>query len=309
MDLVISTIVTQIVILFILIFLGFFFGKKNLFSDLSISHMATFALYAVAPCAVIESFFREFQPQLLREMGAVALITAAAFLLSILLARLCIRHRDLRTQNVLQYGVVFSNCGYMGLPLLQALYGADGVLYGAVYIAVYNIMVWTYGVVQMSGDLHQVSARKLINPGTISVVIGLVLFLSSVTLPTVIREPISYLSALNVPLPMVICGYYLSKSHLRSVWKQPIYYLVIALRLLLIPLLTIVFLSRLSSLDSVLRCSCMVDIAAPSSVAMTMFANRYHQNEEAAANLVSATTLLSAFTLPLILVIAQVSFQ
>ena len=164
----------------------------------------------------------------------------------------------------------------------------------------------------MSGARRQISFKKLLlNPGILAVLTGIVIFVCSIELPTIILQPIHYFSALNVPVPMVISGYYLSKADLRTIWKHANYYITIALRLAVIPLCSIglmFLLQKAFRLDGMLLAACIVDIAAPVAAATTMFSTLFRQDSETAANLVSISTLLSVLTLPIMVALAQSVF-
>lgn len=298
---------SQVLILILLLGVGFLCGKLKVFSDESIAHLSAFQFKVVAPCAIIQSFFREYESKMLTAMGIVALIALAYYAVSAVLAVLTIRRGAEKTKRVLRFGAIFGNCGYMGLPLQQVLFGADGVFYGAVFIAVYNIVQWTYGLFVISGDRRQLSLKKLLNPGLIGVLLGMILFVCSIELPEIISSPISYLAALNVPVPMVISGYYLSKANFRTLWFHANYYVTIALRLVVLPAIFIL-LMRLLKLDATLAASCLVDIAVPVAASTTMFSVLYRQDSETAANIVSISTLLSILTLPLMIALGQSLF-
>ena len=49
--------------------------------------------------------------------------------------------------------VVFTNCGFMALPLLDALYGSYGIFLGSSFIVVNNLLLWSYGVAQLTHDV------------------------------------------------------------------------------------------------------------------------------------------------------------
>ena len=256
----------QVLILVVLLAVGFQCGKIRIFNDQSISHLSAFALKIVGPCAIVESFCRQFDSAMLRAMGIVALLAFAAHALYAAVAYVCIRGGKEPTRRVLRYGTVFANCGYMGLPLQQVLF---------------------------------------------AVLTGIVIFVCSIELPTIILQPIHYFSALNVPVPMVISGYYLSKADLRTIWKHANYYITIALRLAVIPLCSIglmFLLQKAFRLDGMLLAACIVDIAAPVAAATTMFSTLFRQDSETAANLVSISTLLSVLTLPIMVALAQSVF-
>ena len=130
----------QVLILVVLLAVGFLCGKIRIFNDQSISHLSAFALKIVGPCAIVESFCRQFDSAMLRAMGIVALLAFAAHALYAAFAYVCIRGGKEPTRRVLRYGTVFANCGYMGLPLQQVLFGADGMILPAL-VNVWNIFL------------------------------------------------------------------------------------------------------------------------------------------------------------------------
>ena len=107
-------------------------------------------------------------------------------------AYLFVRDRDVRTRSVLRCAIVFSNAGFMGIPLEYALLGPDGVFYGVAYVVVFNLLFWSWGLVTFCGSLKDVRIRTLfLNPGSVGVVLGLPLFLCSWRLPEVVGTPLS----------------------------------------------------------------------------------------------------------------------
>ena len=297
---------TQIIILMLLISVGYLCGRFKMFDDNSISALSEFALVFVSPCAIFESFLRDYNQSMLFGIALVFVITILVHTVSILLSKAIIRGND-STSRVLRYGVVFGNCGYMGLPLQQMLVGSMGVFYGAVYIGSYNLIQWTYGIIFISGDRKNISLKKLINPNLIAVFLGIIFFLFSIPVPYIIKEPISYLAALNVPIPMAVIGYYLSQADLINIWKKIDYYKVCALRLVIIPLALIGIL-RAVNIDPEIALSCVISTGVPVAAATTMLSVLYKQDSETAANLVSISTVFSIITLPIMVAITNQIF-
>lgn len=294
----------QVLVLLVLLGVGFLCGKLQIFDDDSITHLSSFVFKVVAPCAIIDSFRRPFDRTMFHTMLLVAGIALAHYAAAAVIARIFIRKGEEATRRVLQFGVVFGNCGYMGLPLQQVLFGDYGVFCGAVFIAIYNLVQWTYGLILISGDKKQISFRRLINPGIVGVFVGMLIFFFSLELPALIGGPVTYLAGLNVPVPMVISGYFLSKADLKTVWRHASYYKTIVLRLIVLPLLGILALS-FTEWDTVLLSCCVIDMAVPVAAATTMLSTLYKQDSETSANLVSVSTVLSMVTLPLMVGLMQ----
>ena len=299
------TVGQQVAILFILIAVGFLCGKTKLLSETSVKSMTSVVLYIVTPCVIINTFMREFDQKMLT--GMLIAVGAALFAhsVAILLAFLIFHDKDERRNRVYKFALVFSNCGFISLPLQQALLGSDGVFYGAVYIAVFNIVQWTYGVFISSGDKKELSAKKIIlNPCIIAIAIGLLLFLFSIPMPELIKSPIGYLSALNTPVPMLIIGFYLSQSSFASAFKDWLSFLCVALRLIAVPLIVFGAL-MLCGIRGTILVSCIISSGASVAAATTMFAARYNNDTALSVNLVTLSTLFSVITLPVIVGMAS----
>lgn len=296
---------TQVLILFILIGLGFLCAKKAIFTEASIKNLTNFVLYFVTPCVVIASFHRDFDSALAKKLITCAVVAVFQHGLNILLAHTLIRDKNDGKRIAMQYAVVFSNCGYMALPLQSAILGSEGVFLGAAYICVFNLLCWTYGLVVMSGDIHAFSGKKLIlNPGVIGVAVGLVLFLTPLKLPAILLEPVNHLSALNTPLPMVIIGFYLAQITSFKFLKDPQIVFTMLLRLVITPAIGFVIM-KLCHLDSAVITSMVIASCAPCAANTTMFSAKYNRDTQTAVTLVTMSTLFSIITMPLLVSFAM----
>ncbi len=303
----ILTVGQQVVILFFLIAVGFLCGKTKLITESGSKCLNELVLYVVTPCVIINSFIRPFNSDMLTNMLLAATAAIAVHVISIGIAILILHDKDTARKKVYRFGVIFSNCGFMSLPLQQAVLGDDGVFYAAVYVAIFNIVLWSYGVVMMSGDKKFLSAKKIIfNPGIVGVLIGIVIFIFNIPIPKIIHEPISYIAALNTPVPMIFIGYYLSKSKILDAFKDIKGYAVLALRLILIPLITFGML-YLCGIQGTLLVSCVISASAPTAATTTMFAAKFNQDAPLAVNLVTLSTLCSIITMPIIVGFAQLA--
>ena len=296
---------TQVLILFVLICVGALLSKLGLITDKGSRTMTDVVLFAVTPCVIVNAFQREYRPEL---MGGLLTALAAAFLalaFSVLLAELLYRKKDVDRGAVLKFTVVFSNCGFMALPLQQAILGDDGVFYGAAFVAMFNIFMWTYGLLTMSRKTEWRSALKaVLNPGIIGTLIGVLLFAFSVKLPTVLATPISMLASLNTPIPMLVIGYHLMHSDLRRVLRDKEAYLAMAFRLIIIPLAVMGVMVALG-LDATVTTATVIAVSAPVAAFTTMMATKYGRDTELSAGIVSASAIFSLVTMPLIVGLTQ----
>lgn len=299
------TVAQQVLTLFILIAVGFFCQRGKVLNDNAVKNMANLVLYFATPCVIIKSCVREFDTGMLK---GFLVVLAAAFINHLILigvAHALFRDKEESRRRVLRFATVFSNAGYMAIPLQQAILGDDGVFYCAAYVIMFNIIVWTYGVVCMSGDKKELSLKRLtVNPGIIGVLVGLLVFLCRIPVPGMVLSAVEHVGALNTPIPMIIVGYYLGQTNLLSALKDGRSYLCIVTRLVVMPLLALGLL-LVCGVRGDLLTSVMICVATPVATATTMFATRYDCNPLLSVNLVSVSTLFSIVTMPLIIALTN----
>lgn len=295
----------QVIILFILMFVGFISTKTKLITDKSISGFVNVLLYIVTPCLIINSFLSvKFTNDTLKFLLIAAGCAVVSHIIGIAISFL-IRDKEETKKSVYRFGTIFSNAGYMGLPLAQAVFGNEGVFYGSVYVVVFNVIQWTYGITLYNKSGNS-KLKTLINPGTIGVIIGLPLFLLKVTLPEVIGTPLGYLSSLNTPIAMLVTGYYFALSDFRKGMGNAKMWLTISLRMIAIPMLALLLFKYGFGMSGVLLCCCVLPASAPTAVNTMVLASKYNADTDIALKLVTISTALSIITMPLILAFAQI---
>lgn len=299
-----SAVAIQVAVLFILITLGFVCSKVKIFDEHTIKHVTRFILYFVTPCVIINSFNRDFDPDMAKKLLIAAGSSFLIHLLSIGLSYACIHDKDRSRKNVLQYGIIFSNCGYMALPLQAAVLGPEGVFLGAAYVAVFNLFTWTFGLFLMSGQVSEIRIKKIVlNPGLLSIIAGVILFISPFKLPQIISSPVQHLANLNTPIPMLVIGFYLSQISSLKVLKDWKLVLGIFLRLVICPLLGLVILYLMGIKGTVLA-AMVIAASAPTAANTTMFAGIYDKDTQTAVTMVAISTLFSIVTMPLVVSLA-----
>ncbi len=298
------TVAQNVLMLFILIGVGFCCQKCKILNDAAVKCCANLVLYIATPCVIVKSCIREFDTALLKGFLIVIAAAILTHVVLILAAVLFFRGKEGR-QRVLRFATVFSNAGYMGIPLQQAVLGEEGVFYCAAYVIVFNVVLWTYGVVDMSGNKRELSGKKLVfNPGIIGVLLGLAVFLLSLPIPPLVADAIGHMATLNTPIPMIIVGYYMAKTDLLAALKDGGSYLCIFLRLVAMPLAALGAL-WLCGVRGTVLVSLMICICAPVATACTMFSTRFERDTLLSVNLVSLSTLFAVVTMPLVIALTQ----
>lgn len=296
---------TQVTILLILIMVGYVLTRCNILTNEGSKCMTDVVLYIATPCVIIKSFVREFDKSLLKGLIISFIMAVFAHILFIILSRFMFKNCPDKQKRVLQFAVIFSNSGFMALPLQQALLGDIGVFYGASYVAVFNIFTWSYGILLMSGDKKYLSLKKLvISPGIIGVTVGILIFILSIPFPKIIFEPISYMAGLNTPVPMIIIGYHLAKSNITEGLKNINSIIAVLSRLFVFPLIALAIM-YVCGIRETLLISSIICCCAPVAAMNTMFSAKFGCDTSMSVNLVSVSTILSLITMPLIITITQ----
>ncbi|MBQ7106995.1 MAG: AEC family transporter [Clostridia bacterium] len=300
------TVALQVAMLFIMIAVGFALGKTKLLNEKAVKGLANVVLYVATPAVILQAFTIEAKtPEKTKNLIIVAVITIVLHVVMILLAKLLIRNKDDRANRIMRLLVIFSNSGYMAFPLQKAILGDIGVFYGAMFVAIFNIFMWTYAIFVASGDKKNLSIKRVIlNPTIISVIVSILLYAFSIKLPGFISDAVSGLGNLNTPLPMIIIGFNISCFPFIQLFNDKRVYFPGILRLIVMPLLSlgIMLLLGVRGLPLI---ACTVAASAPSAAAPVMFATKYGLDAQLGSKITSLTTLFSILTMPVIVALAQ----
>lgn len=293
----------QVAILFALMCFGVVARKVRLVRDEAMDGIVNLLILLVTPCLIVDCFQRPFDSAMLQGLGLAFVFAVFAHVAVIVAARLLVRHRDENTRRPLLLAAVFSNAGFMGIPLEQAVLGERGVFFGAVYIVVFNLFMWSWGLAMMSDASaeHGNRIRMFVNPGTIGIAAGLPLFLFSVDLPDIVSEPVHQMANLNTPLAMFVIGYTLAGAKLGRVVRMPSVYVAAAIRLVGYPLAVVFALYALRThLDRDMVLALAIAASAPTAAMVSMFAAKFRRDVDTSVALVTGTTLLSVITIPFV---------
>lgn len=312
-----ATVASQVGVLFALMAVGAVCRRTRLVDGPAVKGIVNLLIIVVTPCIIVDVFQRPFEPSMLRSFLLGFAISFAAHIALMLIARLTARG-DAKSLPVLRLATVFSNAGFMGIPLEYAILGPEGVFYGIVYVATFNLFIWSWGLVQMrdsEGKIGPGAGKRttwqdirpmVLNPGTFGLALGLPLFLFSATLPPMARTPVHLLSELNTPLAMVVIGFYLAGADFRRVVRTPAAYVSAFIRLVAFPLLVIGALWFLRGyVDRMMSLAIVIASSAPVAAMVTMFASKYERDVDLSVGLVSGTTLLSIATMPPVIALAM----
>lgn len=289
----------QSIIMFLYMAIGGLLFQKGLITKEGSKSLANLLLYVVLPCVVVKSFCVARTPE--RTSGLLVSFLAA---LGILLLAMAVSHLLFKKNPIDDFGAAFSNAGFMGFPLVAAVQGSEAIFYAAGFVALLNALQWTYGQSLISGDPGYRSPKAILkNPLVLSLLLGILIFCFEIPVPAIASDLLAALAALNAPLAMVILGVYLAQTDPKTLFNDPHLYVVAAARLVLIPLLTIRVLKLLPAQYAAIATTLVIVAAAPIGSNVAVYAQKLGKDYAYAVRGVCLSTLLSAITMPLLMLL------
>lgn len=296
-----SIVLNQVLVLFIIMLAGFIAGKAGVIDSTGSKKLGGVMLYVTSPMLVFKAFFIKFTTERLINIMWIVGMALSMFLLAILLSKLIYKKFPDDKSTILRFCAVFSNCGYMGLPLMQALYGDEGVFYGSFYVMCFHIMLWTYGYVMFGGQgtRKQIAVKVLTKPSLIAVYLGMIIFIFGIPVPSPIESAVTAVGNMTMPISMLIIGSIISSTKLKEIVSDWRAYLSSFVRLVLMPLIAFA-LTRIPGVPAMPSAVLVTALAMPSAANTTVFAELFNKDAVFASKCVSVSTLLSIVTIPLI---------
>lgn len=298
----------QVVILYIIVAVGFLADRLHFFTQTTAKLSNNLLFYIVTPTVIVHSFLSmEYSAEKAASLGIAFLCAVGTMALGALLGAPFFKKKG-DDRAVYQFALVYGNMGYMALPLAQAVLGSEGVFYCSAGVMAFNTVCFTHGVWLMSrrkGEKVKFELKSIIlNPGVISVFIGLPLFITGVHLPEMIVKPLDYIQSMNTPLAMIFFGTYIANTDLKKMFIDRDIYLVSLIKLLIAPLLMF-GIYKISGMSGTLLQACMISASVPSANNTVMFAAKYGHDTGTASKIVALVSFISIFTLPLMIAIAS----
>ena len=288
----------QILKMSLMMLLGFICSKCGVIDEKGNRTLSDLVLMVVHPCVFFDSFLIEHDASVLRSFFISFGIAAAAFAITILISSLVFRDRRRGSSRIETFSAIYSNCGFLCIPIVQALLGQKGVLYLTPYIFVFNILVWTHGLMLMSGKADKkLIIKGLTSPAILAMGTGLIFMILNVCVPPLIKDTISSIAVMNTPMGMLIAGISLGNASLRNALFNPRIYLTSAIRLAAVPLLLLLVFMHLPVSRDLLYIN-LIASACPAAATCTMFSLKYGQDHRYASEIFTISTILSIATIP-----------
>lgn len=298
-------VIKQIIVSFFLLIIGAFCYKKDILSAGEGKSISNFILTFVSPALILDACQITYSEELFHNLLWAFGMSGVSFVVAIAAAQVLISKRKI-SYNIERFSLVYTNCGFIGVPLVQALYGDEGVLYMTSYIAMFNILLWTHGVVCMSERMDKKQIVSILKCPTIyAIVIGIFSFCMKITYPEVFGTTIAYVADLNTPLAMIVAGISVMQSDFLGAMRRRRIYVVSFLKLLAIPVMAMLAMS-LFPCPAIIQVIIVLATGCPVGASVIMFALRYGKDEIYGAELFAVTTIFSLVTMPVLIALCTI---
>ena len=292
--------------------LGFILRKTGIIDARMQKGLSDMLLLAILPFSILASSNYEKTPEVTEGMQIVLVAALAYYILSLILMRLTSRKLPFeeKEQRVFVTMTVFANTGFVGFPLMSALYGNAGLLMAVVFNLAYNLFMYTYGIHLLSGKTGSIRSI-LTNPVNIASVLAILIFVSPFRFPSYVSGPIDLIAAMTVPLSMIIIGSNLAAMPFTKVLTDPKSYLISFVRLILLPGLVLagMYLAfRSTSMTSETAAVAVLMCALPCGSMNVILSEKYDCAPEFAARATVQSMLLCMGSLPLFVFICSKIF-
>lgn len=294
----------QMMILFFLMMIGYMLKRKGIIDTDTCKKLSWIVVHIANPALILSGSIERSEPVQLQVlclcMGIAVVMFGGLIVAGYIVAG--ILHVPEKSRGVFRIMMVFSNIGFMGFPVIRAVYGSDALIYASLFLIPYNILLYTYGIRDMKGkDRNEegVLWRKILNAGVVSSLLSLMIAVFQIQVPQFAAGTVSSLSNLAAPLSMIVIGASMTEIRVCGLftdWKLLVFS---AIKLLAVPAAGMFLLSLFVS-DRMLLGVCLVMLSTPVGSMTAMLAQQYGGDYELDARGVALTTLLSVGTMPLV---------
>lgn len=292
----ITIVLNQMLLMFLLMFIGFILKKINLLDDVGTTQISNILFNVCTPAIMIKTFNRPFESQVLKEFMVTFGLSIIILVISYIIGYLIYG-----SSNPIEwFSIIFSNVGFMGIPLVESFIGEEAVFYVSVFMIASNLFIWSIGIFIITNDRQYMSLKKVLKtPAFIGLYLGIIVLLVPFELPLFINQCIEYLSNLNTPLAMIVLGSYIASIPIEKFISKRVV-TVSFLRLILVPIIIIPVLSFFKNIPVEMRQALVICSSAPVGVIAALFAKQFDIRADYSTAIVGLSTILSIITLPIV---------
>lgn len=297
----------QMLILFAMMAIGYGLWKIKWLDDGSCKGISKLVVNVFNPLLLLGSIAGYDFENAHLHVGQNLIFVAVYFIVLFVMGLLVVWILRLKNpkKNFYRMMMMFSNIGFIGIPLVRALLGREYVLYIAFYILVYNVLLYTYGIYlavrsnPSSKEDNRFPIKKIVNPGVIGCIVAIIIFVCRIPIAEPIVTFFNYMGDTCIPLSMILIGTSVAKMDLKKVFSDVKMYFFIAVKMLVIPICAALICKGMPVDDGVYKVF-IIECAVPIGSIITLIAQEYGAEDDSAVIGVVLSTLLSVATIPIV---------
>ncbi|AIQ75848.1 hypothetical protein PODO_22715 [Paenibacillus odorifer] len=292
-------IITQILILFGLMAIGFIANKRGILDESSNRSFSKLIINIAIPATIISSSIGQNMDNKMEAMTVFA-VAMAVFIITPIFGRFFVK--KLKMNKTYEIMLVYSNLGFMGIPIISSIYGESAIFYVSIYMMLFNISLFSYGIsIIQKDDASRVGIFKnLINPGIISAILGLVIFILDIPVPLPLVKLLATIGSVTTPLAMIVIGSTLAAVSIRDVIKDKTLYQFTFLKIVLIPGV-LWFILQFFIHDAMILGIAVILTSLPTAGNVSMLCLEYDADVELVTKGIFMSTIFSLVTIPVLL--------
>ncbi len=298
----IFTVFFQMLAFLLMIGVGYFITRRGMLDEHANSQISGLLVHVFNPLLIVSSAADSvglISSGDLRTVGLIASGMFAVFIpVGMMLSPLFDKDRDQR--KIFQLMFVFSNLGFIGIPVVSSIVGAEYVVYVTEFILIYTILLYTYGVGLLNRKFSLFALKEMVNPGTVLSLAALVIIIWEIQVPDFLKTAASYMGNATSPLALIAIGFQLAKADLKKIFGQLRLYVFAVVKLLVLPLLLLPLLKLMTS-DVHLISVCMVMFGMPVGNIPLMLGMQKGIDVSTGSAAIILTTVLCVFTIPVLM--------
>ena len=289
----------------LIIVLGFILGKLKLISLQTNRQLVNLLLVVFMPASLFVAFPSTYNTELAElffyGLGGGVMVMLLLILLSKVIFMKGLYKGELRFES--QFALIFNNATFLGYPIVTTTFGETGVIAYCGFIVAFNVALFSYGIYLFERKITpKLLGRVLTNPNIIAVVAGMVLYLAKVQLPAFATDAVGFVGSATTPLSVICIGYMLSRAEFKKLIKRWRLMLTAIIQLVVGPVVTYLALSFMHFPAEVVTVCTLIQ-ALPTATSLGLFATKYGGNEIESSELVAISTIFSAGTMPLMVML------
>ncbi len=296
-------------VLLLMIITGFVLIRVRLLDQSAMGFLTKVVLNVSLPAQILAAFLTQGDAITDMELLRVFLLSALIYVLYglVAVAFVYLFRVPRRQRGIYADMIVFGNVGFMGFPVVTAIFGAEYLIYAVMFNAVFNLLVYSLGIMLISSGGEQRAKfnwKLLINTPMISTVLAVLLFLLRLEVPAILTDFLDRMGALTTPLAMMVIGGTIAAVPLKQIFGEKRIYAAAAVRLFLLPAIVYGVVVVLMGVKAPLGSILVVLSATPVASNVTMLSIAYGGDQMLASRGVLITTLLSVVTIPIVALLA-----